>query len=144
MNILLIEGDVIVREALGQALASENYRVVHAGNRQEALREFQSQPFDQPIDLVLLDLNPRNENAFETVQRLTALQPDLPVVAMTARLEQHDSTAGAPVLHALMAKPLNLQVLMKTLKDLTSQPPEPQRRCHSRLRPNGTPSSHYE
>src|SRR5436190_19144927 len=96
MNILLIEGDLMVRQAIGQALAVENYRVVPAQNQQEALREFRSQPIDQPIDLVLLDLNPREENAWETVQCLTALQPNLPVVAMTARLEEHDSTAIAP------------------------------------------------
>src|SRR5258708_5951820 len=86
-NILLIEGDVMVSQALGQALTVENYRVVTARNQQEALREFSQQPFDQPFDLVLLDLNPRNENAWETVERLTALQPDLPVIAMTGRLE---------------------------------------------------------
>jgi len=127
---------VIVREALGQALASENYRVVHAGNRQEALREFQS----QPIDLVLLDLSPRNENAMETVQRLTALQPDLPVVAMTARLEQHVANNGASVLDGpIFEKPLDLVLLMKTLHQLTSQTPEPFGRSTTRNH-----SSHYE
>src|SRR6266478_313164 len=85
-NILLIEGDLMVRQALGQALAVENYRVVPAQNQQEALREFSRQPIDQPIDVVLLDINPRDENAWETVERLTALQPNLPVIAMTARL----------------------------------------------------------
>ena len=135
-NILLIDDDSMVRQSLGQVLAVENYRVVSVGNHQEALREFQT----QSIDVVLLDLNPRNENAWDTVRHLTALQPDLPVVAMTARLEQHDSTIGAPVLHALMAKPLVLQLLMKTLNELTSQPPEPCRLCGD----HRDQTSHYE
>src|SRR5262249_49358259 len=98
----------MVRQALGQALAVENYRVVPARNQQEALHEFSRQPLDQPIAVVLPDLNPVNENAWETVERLTALQPNLSVVAMTARLEDHDSTSFAPSLDALMEKPLNL------------------------------------
>ena len=124
MNILLIEDDVMVRQALGHALAVENYRVVLARNRQEALREFESQPSDRPIDIVLLDLNPPDENPWVTVQRLTALQPDLPVIAMTGRLEAHDSASGAQALDALMEKPLDLSVLMVTLDQLTSQPPK--------------------
>jgi DNA-binding response OmpR family regulator len=125
---------LMVRQALGQVLTVENYRVFPARNQQEALREFRSQPIDQPIDVVLLDLSPRDENAWETVQCLTALQPNLPVVAMTARLEEHDSTAVAPALDALMEKPLNLGLLMQTLNDLTSLTSQLRRRCLNRYR----------
>ena len=122
MNILLIEDDLMVRQALGHALASENYRVVPARNHQEALSEFKSQPADQPIDVVLLDLNPPNENAWETVKRLTSLQPNLPVIAMTARVEEHDFSTSAKAVDALMEKPLDLPLLMDTLSQLTSEP----------------------
>src|SRR2546427_11598926 len=57
-SILLIEDDLMVRQALGQALAVENYHVVPAANRHEALREVGQ----RQIDIVLLDLNPRGEN----------------------------------------------------------------------------------
>ena len=135
----------MVRQALGQALAVENYRVVPARDQQEALREFNRQPVDQRIDVVLLDLNPRNENAWETVQRLTALQPNLPVIAMTARLEEHDSTSFAPALDALMEKPLNVVLLLQTLNDLTSPTPTLRHQCQSRSRAtNGNQSSHNE
>ena len=144
-NILLIDDDLVVRQSLGQVLTVENFRVVPAQNQQEALREFQSQPIDQPIDVVLLDLSPPNESAWDTVRHLTALQPDLPVVAMTARLEQHESIIGAALFDALMEKPVDLVLLMKTINELTSQPPEPRRRCNNRHRvTNGNQSSHYE
>jgi DNA-binding response OmpR family regulator len=122
-NILLIEDDLMVRQALGRALACENYRVFPARNHQEALSEFQRQRADQPIDIVLLDLNPPNENPWETVGHLTALQPDLPVVAMTARVEEEVSMANAISVDALMEKPLDLPLLMATLTQLTSKPP---------------------
>src|SRR5947207_11336450 len=113
----------MVRHALGQALTVENYRVFHARNHQEALNEFQRQPADQPIDIVLLDLNPPNENAWQTVERLNSLQPNLPVIAMTARVEEHDFTSSAHFVDALMEKPLDLPLLMDTLNHLTSQAP---------------------
>ena len=111
----------MVRHALGQALRVENYRVVPARNHEEALSEFQRQPVDQPIDVVLLDLNPPNENPWETVECLTALQPDLPVVAMTSRVEEQVSVSKAFSLDALMEKPLDLPLLMATLTQLTSK-----------------------
>ena len=112
-NILLIEDDARVRQALGQALAVENYRVVPAANENEALREFDS----EEIDIILLDLNPRHGSAWETVQRLTALRPHLRVVGMIARLEQHDSNLHHHAFDALMEKPLDLLQLIQTLNE---------------------------
>jgi len=123
-SILLIEDDLMVRQALGQALTVENYHVVPAANREEALREIRL----HSIDIVLLDLNPRSENGRETLQRLTALQPFLPVVAMTARPEQENSNAHA--VDVLVEKPLNLPVLLHALKELVSQPSKPPRHCN--------------
>jgi CheY-like chemotaxis protein len=115
-NILLVEGDLMVRQALGQALAVENYNVVPAANGQEALHEVRQ----HPIDIVLLDLSPRGENGWETLQRLTTLQPHMPVVAMTARPEPANSNAHG--VDVLLEKPLNLTVLIRTLNKLSSQP----------------------
>lgn len=119
-NILLIDDDLMVRQALRQALTVENYHVVPAANRQEALREFG----DHPIDIVLLDVDPRKENGWETVRRLTTLRPHLLVIGMTARPEQHDSTSGLHAIDALLEKPINLYVLIQTLDQLCSQNPE--------------------
>ena len=113
----------MVRQAIGQVLAVENYHVVSARDQKEALREFTRQPVDQRIDIVLLDLNPRNEDALETVRHLTALEPDLPVVAMTARLEQYDSSCPDLSVDAVVEKPLDIVSLMQTLNDLTSSTP---------------------
>ena len=122
-NILLIDDDLMVRQALEQALSVENYQVVLAANRHEALHEVGQ----QPIDVVLLDLNPRNENGWETLQRLNALQPHLPVVAMTARPE-HEPKSRTHAVDALLEKPLSLSVLLQVLNELTSQTPTPLRR----------------
>jgi DNA-binding response OmpR family regulator len=117
-NILLIDDDLMVRQALEQALVAENYQVVQVANRQEALHEVGQ----QPIDIVLLDLNPRTENGWETLQRITDLQPHLPVVAMTARPE-HEPNSRVHAVDALLEKPLNLSMLLQVLNELLSQTP---------------------
>ena len=127
-NILLIEGDLRVRQALGQALAAEDYRVVSARNHHEAIRELIRQPTDRPIDIVLLDLNPRTGNAQETVQRLTDLQPSLPILGMTGCLEEPYAISMASMLDALMEKPLNISQLLRTLSELISRREIPRRR----------------
>jgi len=104
----------MVRRALGQALAIENYNVVPVANGHEALHEVRQ----HPIDIVLLDLNPRGENGWETLQRLTTLQPHLQVVAMTARPEPANSNAHG--VDVLLEKPLNLAVLIRTLNKLST------------------------
>jgi two-component system response regulator PilR (NtrC family) len=124
-NILLVDDDLMVRQALEQALTAENYQVVQAANRHEALHEVGQ----HSIDIVLLDLTPRAENGWETLQRLTALQPHLPVVAMTARPE-HETNSRSHAVDALLEKPLSLSVLLQVLNQLTSQTPTPRRRCH--------------
>lgn len=122
-SILLVDDDLMVRQALEQALATENYFVVAAANREEALRQLGR----HRIDILLVDVHPWSEDGWETVQRLTALQPSLPVVAMTARIEQLDSNHYS--FDALLEKPLNLAVLMQTLKGLASLNSEPRRQA---------------
>ena len=119
-TILLVDDDSGVRQALGQALASEDHRVVSAANRAEALGEFNR----QPIHVLLLDLNPQNEDAWETLRRLTALRPSLPTIAMTARAEQPWPAGSAHAFHAVLEKPLDLPLLIQTLNGITTQTPE--------------------
>jgi DNA-binding response OmpR family regulator len=114
-SILLVDDDGAVRQALGEALTSENYRVFSAANRTEALHELRQ----QPIDALLLDLDPQTEDGWETVGRLNALWPALPIVAMTARGEQKKVSGPRPV-RALLEKPLDLPILIRLLRKLTS------------------------
>lgn len=116
-NILLIDDDTMVRQALVEALTGESYQVVPAANRNEAMREVER----RPIDILLLDLNPRRENGWETLRGIIALRPGLPVVAMTARPEHHEPNAYGQGVDLLLEKPLNLSVLVQALDDLSRQ-----------------------
>ena len=107
----------MVLQALGRVLEVENYWVVSARNQREALRQLRI----HPIDVVLLDLDPRNGNPWETLHLINSLHPNLPIVAMTARLEQQNANFGARELDALLEKPPKLLNLIQTLNHLTLQ-----------------------
>jgi CheY-like chemotaxis protein len=66
--------------------------------------------------VLLMDLNPRLENARETFDCLNELQPDLPVIAMTSRPEREVDSPSAPGYHALLEKPLDLPDLVATIR----------------------------
>jgi len=109
-SILLIDDDLMVRQALGQALAVENYHVVPAANHHGALREVGQ----RQIHIILLDLNPRSANGWETLRRLIVLQPHLPVVGMTAR--PGNASSNAHRVGVLLERPLNLPVLVHSIQ----------------------------
>ena len=122
-NILLVDEDLPVRQALERALTAENFQVVFAASMHEAEQRFG----EYHIDVLLLGLNSRNESGWDTVQRLTALQPLLPVIITTAR-PGHQMSANTPAVDAWMEKPLDLPVLIQTLNELASQTPDDRRR----------------
>src|SRR5947208_13746096 len=80
-NVLLVDDDPAIREALGQALCCRNYHVVAAACGQDALREFAA----TRIDIVLLDLNLGKESGWSTFENLISLQPLLPIIIITGQ-----------------------------------------------------------
>ena len=116
MQILLFDQDAAVRQALQQALTLEDIGVFPAANSEEALKAFGRQDFDA----VLIDLNPGEGEGWESLERLISLRPDLPVIAMTARPEQHDSPPRNHRLRVLR-KPVEVPVLIQALSELSQR-----------------------
>jgi two-component system response regulator MprA len=116
-RVLVVDDDASVRESLGRALRSENYEVALAGDGQEALSRFN----EGYVDLVLLDLNIPITGGWDVFERISALNPLLPIIIITARSQQYElaATAGAT---ALMEKPLSLPLLLDTITGLINEP----------------------
>jgi DNA-binding response OmpR family regulator len=132
-HVLLVDEDLPVRQALGRALTVENFHVVSAGSGSEAVQRFG----EQSIDVLLLDLNPQSERGWDTLRRLTALQPLLPVIIITARAGQLTSGSTARTVDAWMEKPLDIPVLIQVLNELASQTPDVRHRVVTRRTANG-------
>ncbi|MCG3148040.1 MAG: TorCAD operon transcriptional regulatory protein TorR [Verrucomicrobiae bacterium] len=110
---MVVDDEPTVREALERVLRLEGYEVAAVANSADAFAQLHR----QPIDLVLLDINLGDENGLAICQRIHETQPDLAVVGITARPDQTNSAATAGV-RALMEKPLDMPVLLGTLRNL--------------------------
>lgn len=120
-TILLADDDPGVREMLGRVLETEHYQVMHAKTGLEAATRFLS----GPPDLVLLDLNMPEKDGWEAFSMMCEKNPLIPVIVITARPGQLP-TAIELGIDAFMEKPLNLHLLLETIRNLLAET-EPQR-----------------
>ncbi len=89
-TILLVEDDVTLRLAMTKTLRSEGFRVEVARTGREGLdAALASRP-----DLVLLDVMLPEMNGFEVCEKLREQDPDLPILMVTAKGEEHDKVRG--------------------------------------------------
>src|SRR6185295_5689679 len=114
-NLLLIENDLAVRDALTHVLSTENYNVLRAGSSEEALMSYQH----NSIDMVLLDLNLGLEDGWDVFHTLRQLRSDLPIIVTSAQPERlvHSSAIDAD---GVLEKPFDIGALVTLLKDATS------------------------
>jgi two-component system OmpR family response regulator len=118
-RILVVDDDPSVREMLARVLAGEGYLALTAADGVKAL-EIAAGVL---IDLVLLDLNLPQKSGWDTFERLTAENPLLPVIIVTARSNQLFTAMGAGV-GALLEKPLDFPELLQTVRELLEEPAE--------------------
>jgi CheY-like chemotaxis protein len=115
-KILLADDDVSIRQTLGQVLMSEQYEVVFAATGREAAAKFTS---DLP-DLVLLDLNMPDRDGWDAFDLMYSTHPSVPVIVITALSRQHERAVELGV-DALMEKPLNIPLLLETIRDYLAE-----------------------
>jgi len=118
-RILVVDDDPQIRESLGKVLRAEGYEVVLAADGQQGIENFNA----ERIDLLLLDLNMPVKNGWDTFERLTSLNPLLPIIIITGQRNQYELAAAAGV-GALIEKPFDVLLLFQTMKELLAEPPE--------------------
>ena len=116
-RILLADDDASIRRLVGRILEIENYEVWPAKTGREAAAKF----LDGPPDLVLLDLNMPDKDGWEAWHLMSSLHPMVPVIVITARPHQYEQAVRMRI-DALMEKPLDLFVLLQTVKELLAEP----------------------
>jgi DNA-binding response OmpR family regulator len=116
-RILVVDDDASVREMLTRVLAGEGYLVWTAADGMAALEIAAV----ARVDLVLLDLNMPGKSGWDTFERLTAENPMLAVIIITARSNQLFTALGAGA-GALLEKPLDFPKLLQTITRLLAEP----------------------
>ena len=115
-RILVVDDDNAVRESLASVLESEGYLVSEAVSGMEAV----SRAIEDYPDLVLLDLNMPHCDGWTAFGLLDKVTPLVPVIVITARPNQYETAVRLGV-DAFMEKPLNIPILMRTVKHLTTE-----------------------
>ena len=118
-NVLIVDDDAPIRQALRKVLHGEDYEVISAANGQEAIEKLRS----EKVDLMLLDLGLPVKDGWGTVIWLAQVNPRLPVIIITGRWNQRElaKKMGAD---ALMDKPLDVPRLLQTIRELMNEPME--------------------
>lgn len=115
-RILVVDDDDSVREMLPRVLAGEGYQVWAAADGTAAIEMAAAIKFD----LVLLDLNLPGKSGWDTFEALTARDPLLATIIITARSNQL-TTAKAAGAGALLEKPLDFTKLLETVNELLAE-----------------------
>jgi len=113
---MVLDDEEQIRQGLHKLLLAEGYEVVLASDGQQALD--QSDP--EKIDLPLLDLNLPARSGWSVFERVTSLNPLLPIIIITGRDKQQQLAAAAGA-GALMEKPLDVTLLLGTIAELLAE-----------------------
>ena len=116
-RILLADDSPQIRESLSKLLRNAGYHITLVAQGGQAL----DRALEEEFDLLLLDLNMPGMDGWQTLDHLALLKPELPVLIITAQPDQRD-WARAGGARALMEKPLDLPLLLQTIREFTGQP----------------------
>jgi len=90
-RVLVVEDDPAIREGLELNLQLEGYQTVTVSDGEQALAAFAQPP---GVDLVLLDVMLPGRNGFEVLRTIRQSDRAVPVILLTARVEEADKVLG--------------------------------------------------
>jgi CheY-like chemotaxis protein len=117
-RVLLVEDNLVNQLLARKLLERLGYGVVIAGNGREALAALKGAPYD----LVLMDCQMPIMDGFEATKCIRnplmgALDPEIPIIAMTANATHSDRDACLAVgMNDYLAKPVNTPELKRCLE----------------------------
>jgi two-component system response regulator MprA len=114
-QILVVDDERPVREAVARALGLEGYAVHLAGDGIEALEKMAA----APVDVIVLDVLMPHMDGLEMTRALRSAGDDTPILMLTARDAVSDRVAGLDAgADDYLVKPFALEELMARLRAL--------------------------
>lgn len=138
-HIAVVDDEVQIREAVGEYLELHGYRVSLAEGG-EALRQLMA---EDPVDLVVLDLNMPGEDGLTIARRLRE-HSDTAIVILTAAGQTLDRIIGLEVgADDYMGKPFDLRELLARIKSVLRRTMRDGRPAQPMAAENGVPVGEF-
>src|SRR5215813_14068539 len=118
-TILVVEDDRLNRELISKVLRQEGYQVLEACDGAIALEMLQA----SPCNLVLTDFAMPKVNGSRFVEQLHALQPQMPIILITAYQSAVSGTTIVDKVAEVLAKPFDLTVLRSAVRRVLATNP---------------------
>lgn len=115
--VLLVEGDVILRQSMAHALREAGFEVVEAASMAESLEVLQS---TTPIDLLLTEMQgPDGLDGVFLAQRAKTARPSLRIVIASGKAPEWPFRR---MIDAFVGKPYDSARVVQRLNDLLTRP----------------------
>jgi DNA-binding response OmpR family regulator len=115
MNIVLVEDNQDLRDAIVEVLSARGYRVLGLS----CAEELGDEGAEARIDLLIVDLNLPGEDGVSLSRRLRRIQPSLCILMMTARDTVRDKVSGYEAgADIYLTKPVSIEELSAAVQSL--------------------------
>ena len=129
IRILVVDDEPAIRRALRPPLMELGFQVVEASRGEEALQALRNAPHD----VVLLDINMPGIGGIETLRRIRAFAPRLPVLMLTVRDDEEDKVEALELgADDYVTKPFSMRELIARIRSAV-------RRARAPARPEDAP-----
>ena len=120
-RILLVDDEPLILKGLKYTLEQEGYEIITAADGEEALKIF----FEQPVDLVLLDVMLPKMDGIQVCQRIRE-SSNVPIIMLTAKGEDMDKILGLEYgADDYMTKPFNILEVKARIKTILRRAGQP-------------------
>ncbi len=120
-RILLVDDEPLILKGLRYTLEQEGYEILTAADGEEALQVF----FEQPVDLVLLDVMLPKLDGIQVCQRIRE-SSNVPILMLTAKGEDMDKILGLEYgADDYMTKPFNILEVKARIKTVLRRAAQP-------------------
>jgi len=129
IRVLVVDDEPAIRRALRPPLIELGFQVSEASRGEEALQALRAGPYDA----VLLDINMPGIGGIETLRRIRAFAPRLPVLMLTVRDQEEDKVEALDTgADDYITKPFSTRELIARIRSAV-------RRVHAPARPEDAP-----
>lgn len=118
LHVLVVDGEFLIRWAVGQSLAAAGHSAIHAVDAVSARRVLEST--DERVDVVLMDCSLPDCKGLELLPEIQRLRPQAAVVMISAEANPEMCAAALRAgVFQVLAKPFDLGELAAALQAAT-------------------------